>query len=69
MNRSYLSSLFRKTTGTKFVHYLNSLRIQKACDKNYKMYQIEKNVGYDNVKYFLKVFLKNRRDTRTIPLE
>lgn len=62
MNRTYLSSLFRKTTGTKFIDYLNALRIQKAAEllksTNRKMYQVSKAVGYDNVKYFFRIFKK-----------
>lgn len=62
MNRSYLSSLFRKTTGTKFIDYLNALRIQRAAEllgsTDRKMYQISKAVGYDNVKYFFRIFKK-----------
>jgi two-component system response regulator YesN len=62
MNRSYCSHLFREKTGEKFVDYMNKVRIEKAkqlllvSDK--KMYQIAKAVGYDNVKYFFRIFNK-----------
>ena len=62
MNRSYLSHLFKLKTGETFVYYLNSVRLKKAeeflttTDK--KMYQIAKSLGYDNVKYFFRVFKK-----------
>ena len=62
MNSSYLSHLFRKTTGEKFVQYLNSVRIEKAkhllATTDRKLYQIAKTVGYDNNKYFFRVFKK-----------
>lgn len=62
LNRSYLSTLFKQKTGMKFIDYLNDLRLEKAAtllattDK--KMYQIAKSVGYDNTKYFFRVFKK-----------
>lgn len=62
LNRSYLSQLFHQKTGEKFIDYLNGVRIEKAknllenTDK--KMYQISKAVGYDNVKYFFRIFKK-----------
>ena len=62
LNRSYLSTLFRQKTGMKFVDYLNEVRIGKARDlldnSERKMYQISKAVGYDNPKYFFRVFKK-----------
>lgn len=62
LNRSYLSVLFKSRTNEKFVDYLNDVRIEKAkdllLDSNRKMYQIAKSVGYDNVKYFFRIFKK-----------
>lgn len=62
MNSSYLSHMFRKQTGEKFVHYLNTIRIEKAksllTSTDRKLYQIARAVGYDNDKYFLRVFKK-----------
>lgn len=62
MNRSYLSTLFRQKTGMKFIDYLNDIRIEKAKDMllhtDRKMYQISKSCGYDNTKYFFRVFKK-----------
>ena len=62
LNRSYLSTLFRQKTGMKFVDYLNNVRIEKAKEMllgtNRKMYQISKAVGYDNTKYFFRIFKK-----------
>ncbi|MEY8356095.1 response regulator [Lachnospiraceae bacterium 54-53] len=62
LNRSYCSHLFRERTGTTFVSYLNEIRLDNAkhllltTDK--KMYQIAKNSGYDNTKYFFRIFKK-----------
>ncbi len=62
LNRSYLSTLFRQTTGVKFVDYLNTVRIDRAkeilVNSDRKMYQVAKTVGYDNTKYFFRVFKK-----------
>lgn len=67
MNRSYCSHLFKERTGDNFVNYLNHIRLEKAkylllhTDK--KMYQIAKSVGYDNVKYFFRIFKKKEHVT------
>jgi Response regulator containing CheY-like receiver domain and AraC-type DNA-binding domain len=62
MNRSYCSSLFREKTGEKFVDYVNIVRINKAKEllsqTDTKIYQISKSVGYDNPKYFFRIFKK-----------
>lgn len=62
VNRSYLSRVFKNKTGETFVDYLNNIRIEHAkellCTTDKKMYAIAKLVGYDNVKYFFRVFKK-----------
>lgn len=62
LNRSYLSTLFKKKTGMKFIDYLNEIRIEKSkkllLNSERKMYSIAKSVGYDNVKYFFRIFKK-----------
>lgn len=62
MNSSYLSHLFRRQTGQKYVQYLNEIRIKKAKEllltTDRKLYQIARTVGYDNSKYFFRVFKK-----------
>lgn len=62
LNRSYLSQLFRQKTGEKFIDYLNDIRIEKAKElltaTDRKMYQIAKAAGYDNTKYFFRIFKK-----------
>lgn len=62
LNRSYLSTLFKQKTGIKFVDYLNDIRIEKSKElltgTAQKTYQISKAVGYDNPKYFFRIFKK-----------
>lgn len=62
INRSYFSTLFKAQTGEKFVDYLNKVRIRKSEElltgTNYKMYQIARAIGYDNVKYYFRMFKK-----------
>ena len=60
MNRSYISYLFKEKTGEKFIDYVTHTRIEKAKqlleNSDKKMYQIAKISGYDNVKYFFRIF-------------
>ena len=67
ISRSYLSSLFKAKTGVKFVDYLNTIRVEKAKEllatTERKMYFVAKAVGYDNVKYFFRVFKKHTGTT------
>ncbi|WP_070000404.1 response regulator transcription factor [Cellulosilyticum sp. I15G10I2] len=62
MNRSYFSHLFKKKSGQNFVDYINTVRTEEAKrllrDSDKKMYQVAKAVGYDNVKYFFRIFKK-----------
>ncbi len=58
----YLSTLFSQHLGCGFVDYLNEIRIQHACtylQQNYlKTYEIAYKVGFNDEKYFSKVFKK-----------
>ena len=67
MNRSYLSHLFKEKTGDTFINYVNSVRLLKAKqllkDTDKKLYTIAKAVGYDNVKYFFRVFKRYEKVT------
>lgn len=62
LNRSYLSSCFKQRVGTGFVDYVNSVRIAHArellASTDKKSYQVAQAVGYENVKYFFRVFKK-----------
>ena len=56
----YLSRLFKKKTGTNFVEYLTHVRIKKAqeylANPDFKIYHIAEMVGYENPRYFGRLF-------------
>ncbi len=58
----YLSTLFQKELNIGFIDYLNEVRIERACtylNQNYlKTYEIAYKVGFNDEKYFSKVFKK-----------
>ena len=60
LNHSYLSTLFKERTGIKYIDYLNTLRITEAQrllqNSTKKTSQIAREVGYENEKYFFRVF-------------
>jgi len=62
INPSYCSFLFKEKTGENFINYITKIRILKAQEllKNtdYKVYKIAKILGFDNDKYFFRVFKK-----------
>lgn len=57
---NYLSALFSKSEGTSFGSYLLRLRMQKARDlmdvTSMKVYEIAQRVGYQDYRWFSKVF-------------
>lgn len=58
----YFSTIFSKNLQCGFVDYLNQVRIDRACaylEQNYlKTYEIAYKVGFNDEKYFSKVFKK-----------
>lgn len=58
----YLSSSFKKHTGSNFSDYISYVKIEKAKElintHNYLMYEISDMLGFDNPYYFSKVFKK-----------
>jgi two-component system response regulator YesN len=56
----YLSQLFKKKTGVTFLHYLTATRMEHAkrhlMDTDLKVYEISRLVGYEDSKYFSKIF-------------
>lgn len=58
----YLSTLFQKQLDKGFIDFLNEIRIERACaylQQNYlKTYEIAYKVGFNDEKYFSKVFKK-----------
>ncbi len=59
---SYICTLFKKETGKTINQYINEVRIEKAKDllkeEAIKFYEIARRVGYNDGKYFSKVFNK-----------
>ena len=62
MNPSYFSTQFKKKTGATFSQYLQQIRIDKALillqDPDLKIIEIANSVGFQDEKYFFKVFKK-----------
>ena len=60
LNPSYLSKLFAEVIGTSFNKYLTQQRINKAkelmINPTLRIKEIADMVGYENVRYFIKVF-------------
>lgn len=59
---TYLSSLFKKTTGSTIGQYLTEIRMNRAqellMDTGLKLYQIAEMVGFEDANYFAKTFKK-----------
>ncbi|WP_028550161.1 response regulator [Paenibacillus sp. UNC451MF] len=70
LNKTYLSELFKKETGTSFSDHLTELRIERAKElivrEVCKMSDLAERVGYPNSSYFTKVFKKT---TGLTPME
>ena len=60
ISQGYLSSVFKKTTGSNLNDYVNHVKIEKAKDllgmHEYMMYEISDMLGFENPYYFSKVF-------------
>lgn len=60
MNSNYLCELFKKETGENFSKYLASKRINMAktylLDTQYRCNEVASMVGYNDIKYFNRVF-------------
>ncbi|GEM_PF-3322177 len=57
---SYVSRVFRETTGKSFSEYLMYVRVEKACamlsSTNKSVGKIAKAVGYSNTSFFFRLF-------------
>ncbi|MCQ6560550.1 response regulator transcription factor [Paenibacillus mendelii] len=66
-NPNYLSSLFRKTTGKNYIHYLTARRMEQAVmllrHTSFKVYEISEMVGYSTPAYFVDLFRKHNGHT------
>ena len=62
VNESYLSDLFKSEFGQTFTNYLSQVRINMAkqllSQFDLKIFEISDMVGYENTKYFNRVFKK-----------
>ena len=62
LSPAYLSNIFKKETGENFVDYLNSYRIEhaktKLKDSNLSVNEISYSVGFQDARYFSKLFKK-----------
>lgn len=62
ISKDYLSHKFKEETGMGMVHYLNLLRIEKSKQllmlPNAKINEVAAAIGYNDEKYFCKVFKK-----------
>ena len=62
LSPTYLSALFRKKTGKTISEYILEKRILLACrllkNPGMKLYEIAGAVGYEDAKYFAKIFKK-----------
>lgn len=60
MSTGYFSQCFRDIVGTSYSDYMKKLQIEKSMellrDTNYPVYWISEQVGYNDEKYFSKVF-------------
>ncbi len=60
---TYTSKLFKKELGINFAQYLNDVRIQKAKEllegTNKTLAEIAELTGYNDEKYFMRIFKKN----------
>lgn len=59
-NQQYISRRFKKETGITAVEYLHRIRIKKSCNllvgSNLPICEIASQVGYEDVKFFNKIF-------------
>lgn len=62
INPSYLSQIFKQSTGYSFTDYLTSVRVEKAkkylVSSDMKVQEIAEKLGYNSSQYFAKVFEK-----------
>ncbi|MGB4589965.1 MAG: response regulator [Clostridiaceae bacterium] len=60
---SYFSSMFKKETGVSFIEYISDVRISRAKEllkeSDLRVSDVCEMVGYSDVKYFTKSFIKH----------
>ena len=64
MNLSYLGRVFRKTTGMSISAMIQKVRVDHACrmlsDTKRTILDISQSCGFEDIKFFYKVFKKYR---------
>lgn len=62
INRSHLARLFKEVSGQTFNEFLTEVRMEKACEllgnQKYNLEDVARLTGYEDKKYFQKVFVK-----------
>ena len=62
ISTGYLSTLMNQNIGCGFVDFLNQVRVDRACcyleQHQLKNYEVAYKVGFNDEKYFSKVFKK-----------
>lgn len=65
MNYSLFSYSFKQYTGSNFVNYLKTIRMEEAkkllVETDMRVIEISQTVGYDNEKHFMKIFKSKRQ--------
>lgn len=60
MNYSLFSYSFKQYTGSNFVNYLKTIRMEEAkkllVETDMRVIEVSQAVGYDNEKHFMKIF-------------
>jgi len=60
LSSSYLSKIFKKTTGFNLIEYLNSVRIREArrilCETGHKIIDVADEAGFSSISQFGRVF-------------
>ncbi|MGX5101578.1 AraC family transcriptional regulator [Enterobacter cloacae] len=66
-SRSYVSRKFHAETGEKIHHYLNTLRLRKACEyllhSDASVREVSARVGFSDVTWFISAFKKGIGET------
>lgn len=71
MNETYFSSLFTRVAGVSLMNYIMQVRIEKAKDLMLmtrgggKVHEIARLVGYEDSRYFARIFKKLTGETPT----
>lgn len=62
LSPSYISKIFRETSGITLTDYIQNIRIEEACrllkETDKKIVLITEEVGYNDLKYFQQIFKK-----------